>query len=116
NAQIAPQKETITYDDFIKQDIRIATILEAEKVPNTDKLLKIKVDTGIDTRIIVSGIAKYYKPEDIIGKQVCVLVNLAPRQLRGIESSGMVLMAEDSDGSLKFVSPDAFCNSGSVIS
>ncbi|MDD4149677.1 MAG: methionine--tRNA ligase, partial [Bacteroidales bacterium] len=81
NAQIAPQKETITYDDFIKQDIRIATILEAEKVPKTDKLLKIKVDTGIDTRIIVSGIAKYYKPEEIIGKQVCVLVNLAPRHL-----------------------------------
>ena len=116
NSQVVPQKNTITYDDFIKQDIRIATIIEAEKVPKTDKLLKIKVDTGIDTRIIVSGIAKYYKPEDIIGKQVCVLVNLAPRQLRGIESNGMVLMAQDSDGSLKFVNPDTFCNNGSIIS
>ncbi|MDD2634722.1 MAG: methionine--tRNA ligase [Bacteroidales bacterium] len=116
NIQVSPQKDTITYDDFIKQDIRIATILEAEKVPKTDKLLKIKVDTGIDTRIIVSGIAKYYKPEDIIGKQVCVLVNLAPRKLRGIESNGMVLMAQDTDGSLKFINPDAFCNNGSLIS
>ncbi len=116
NSQVVPQKDTITYDDFVKQDIRIATIIEAEKVPKTDKLLKIKVDTGIDTRIIVSGIAKYYKPEDIIGKQVCVLVNLAPRQLRGIESNGMVLMAQDSDGSLKFVNPDAFCSNGSLIS
>ncbi|MDD3858647.1 MAG: methionine--tRNA ligase [Bacteroidales bacterium] len=113
---VIPQKETITYDDFIKQDIRIATILEAEKVPKADKLLKLIVDTGIDKRIIVSGIAKYYNPEDIIGKQVCVLVNLAPRNLRGIESNGMILMAEDKDGSLKFLCPENNCGNGSVIS
>jgi methionyl-tRNA synthetase len=113
---VLPQKDTISYDDFIKQDIRISTILEAEKVPKADKLLKLLVDTGIDKRIIVSGIAKYYKPEEIIGKQVCVLVNLAPRNLRGIESNGMILMAEDKDGSLKFISPENACGNGSVIS
>jgi methionyl-tRNA synthetase len=113
---VAPQKGTITYDDFVKQDIRIATILEAEKVPKADKLLKLKIDTGIDIRTIVSGIAKYYTPEEIIGKQVCVLVNLAPRTLRGIESNGMVLMAEDKDGSLKFLSPESICGNGSVVS
>jgi len=113
---VIPQKETITYDDFIKQDIRIATILEAEKVPKADKLLKLVVDTGIDKRIIVSGIAKFYNPDEIIGKQICVLVNLAPRNLRGIESNGMVLMAEDKDGSLKFVSPESMCGNGSTIS
>jgi len=113
---VIPQKETITYDDFIKQDIRIATILEAEKVPKADKLLKLVVDTGIDKRIIVSGIAKFYNPDEIIGKQICVLVNLAPRNLRGIESNGMVLMAEDKDGILKFVSPESMCGNGSTIS
>lgn len=116
NSSAAPQKDTITYDDFIKQDIRIATILEAEKVAKADKLLKLVIDTGIDKRTIVSGIAKYYKPEDIIGKQVCVLVNLAPRTLRGIESQGMVLMAEDKDGSLKFISPESICTNGSTVS
>ena len=116
NSSAAPQKDTITYDDFIKQDIRIATILEAEKVAKADKLLKLVIDTGIDKRTIVSGIAKYYKPEDIIGKQVCVLVNLAPRTLRGIESQGMVLMAEDKDGSLKFISPESICTNGSSVS
>lgn len=113
---VSPQKEEITYDDFVKQDIRVATILEAEKVPNADKLLKLLVDTGIDKRTIVSGIAEYYKPEEIIGKQVCVLVNLAPRKLRGIESAGMILMATDKDGSLKFVSPENLTANGSVIS
>lgn len=113
---VVAQKDTITYDDFTKQDIRIATIIEAEKVPKADKLLKLLVDTGIDKRVIVSGIAQYFKPEDIIGKQICVLVNLAPRMLRGIESNGMVLMASDKDGSLKFVSPDGLCNNGSVVS
>ncbi|MDD3687033.1 MAG: methionine--tRNA ligase [Bacteroidales bacterium] len=113
---VTPQKETITYDDFVKQDIRVATILEAERVPKADKLLKLLVDTGIDKRVIVSGIAQYYKPEDIVGKQICVLVNLAPRTLRGIESNGMVLMASDKDGSLKFVSPESTCTNGSVIS
>ncbi len=113
---VTPQKDVITYDDFVKQDIRIATILEAEKVPKADKLLKLLVDTGIDKRVIVSGIAQYYKPEDIIGKQICVLVNLAPRTLRGIESNGMVLMASDKDGSLKFVGPEGLCSNGSAVS
>ncbi len=113
---VIPQKESITYDDFVKQDIRTATILEAEKVPKADKLLKLLVDTGIDKRVIVSGIAQYYKPEDIIGKQICVLVNLAPRTLRGIESNGMVLMASDKDGKLLFVSPESTCTNGSTVS
>lgn len=113
---VVAQKDIITYDDFVKQDIRIATIVEAEKVPKADKLLKLKVDTGIDIRTIVSGIAKFYNPEDIIGKQICVLVNLAPRTLRGIESNGMVLMAEDKDGSLKFISPESICGNGSTVS
>ncbi|PLX08582.1 MAG: methionine--tRNA ligase [Marinilabiliales bacterium] len=116
STQVEPQKDIITYEDFVKQDIRIATILEAEKVTKTDKLIKLLIDTGIDKRTIVSGIAKYYKPEDIIGKQVCVLVNLAHRKLRGIESQGMVLMAEDTDGSLKFISPESLSANGSTVS
>ena len=116
NKPIVKQKENINYDDFVKTDIRIATILEAEKIPKTDKLLKLLVNTGIDKRTIVSGIAKYYKPEEIIGKQVCVLVNLQPRTLKGIESQGMVLMAEDADGSLKFITPEALCKNGSIVS
>ena len=89
----APAKESIEYDDFTKLDIRIATIKEAEKVPKADKLLKIVLENGLDTRVVVSGIAQYYKPEDIIGKQVCLLANLAPRKLRGIESNGMIVAA-----------------------
>ncbi len=100
-----PAKANIEFDDFAKMDIRTATILEAEKVAKTKKLLKLKVDTGIDQRTIVSGIAEYFEPEEIIGKKVSVLVNLAPKKLRGIESQGMVLMAEDADGSLSFVAP-----------
>jgi len=116
NNNIIPQKESITYDEFTKQDIRIATILDAEKVAKADKLLKLIVDTGIDKRTIVSGIAKYYKPEEIIGKQVCVLINLQPRTLKGIESNGMVLMAEDVDGCLKFISPQGLVSCGAVVS
>ncbi len=101
----SPAKANIEFDDFAKMDIRTATILEAEKVAKTKKLLKLKVDTGIDQRTIVSGIAEYFEPEEIIGKKVSVLVNLAPKKLRGIESQGMVLMAEDADGSLSFVAP-----------
>ncbi|MFM7022958.1 MAG: methionine--tRNA ligase [Flavobacteriales bacterium] len=101
----APQKENVSFDEFSKMDIRIGTILEAEKVPKTAKLLKLKIDTGIDQRTVVSGIAEYYKPEDIIGKQVSILVNLAPRNIKGIESQGMILMAENSKGELAFVSP-----------
>ena len=102
---VKPSSDEITFEDFTKMDIRTATILEAEKVPKTDKLLKLKVDTGIDQRTVVSGIAEYYKPEDIIGRQVCILVNLAPRKLRGIMSQGMILMASEPDGKLTFVSP-----------
>jgi len=110
-----PAKENCSYDDFTKMDIRTATILEAELVPKTKKLMKLKIDTGIDKRTIVSGIAEYYKPEEVIGRQVAVLVNLEPRMLKGIESKGMILMAEDADGSLKFVSPASVVKNGSEI-
>jgi methionyl-tRNA synthetase len=110
-----PQKDTIVYDDFMKMDIRTGTIVEAEKVAKTKKLLKLKIDTGIDERTVVSGIAEYYKPEEIIGKQVSILVNLAPRKLRGIESQGMILMAEDRDGRLVFVSPETAVTNGSCV-
>ncbi len=112
---VKPAKEEITFDDFMKNDIRTGTILEAEKVPKTKKLLKLKIDTGIDQRTVVSGIAEYYEPEKIIGQKVCVLVNLAPRKLRGIESQGMILMAEDADGRLCFVSPTEEVNDGSEV-
>ena len=115
NVELTPIKETITFDDFQKLDIRVATILETEKVKKTKKLLKITLDTGIDTRIVVSGIAEFYKPEEIIGKQVQVLVNLAPRKLKGIESEGMILMAENSEGKLSFVSPEAGFENGACI-
>jgi methionyl-tRNA synthetase len=113
---VNPQKETISYEDFSKMDIRIGTILAAERVPKTDKLLKLTIDTGIDKRVVVSGIAAWFEPETIIGRQVSILVNLAPRQLRGIESQGMILMAEDADGSLKFVGPAEPVKPGSGIS
>ncbi|KAA9333632.1 methionine--tRNA ligase [Adhaeribacter soli] len=116
NAQAAPAKENISFDDFQKMDIRIGTILEAEKVAKTKKLLKLKVDTGIDQRTIVSGIAEHFVPEAIIGQQVAVLVNLAPREIKGIESQGMILMAENADGSLKFMQPSAAVNNGSGVS
>ena len=105
--EVAPQKELISYDDFAKMDIRIGTILEAEKMPKADKLLVLKVDTGIDKRTIVSGIAQSFAPEEIIGKKVTVLVNLAPRKLRGVESQGMILMVENSEGKYTFINPDA---------
>ena len=104
--EVAPQKELISYDDFAKMDIRIGTILEAEKMPKADKLLVLKVDTGIDKRTIVSGIAQSFAPEEIIGKKVTVLVNLAPRKLRGVESKGMILMVENSEGKYTFINPD----------
>jgi methionyl-tRNA synthetase len=102
-----PQKELITFDEFAKMDIRVGTILEAEKMPKANKLLILKVDTGIDVRTIVSGIAESFSPEEIIGKRVTVLVNLAPRNLRGIESQGMILMTNNAEGKLVFVNPDA---------
>ena len=106
NKTIMPQKDTITYDEFSKLDMRVGTILEAEKMPKTDKLMVLKVDTGLDTRTIVSGIAEHFTAEDLIGKKATVLVNLAPRTLRGVESQGMILLAESTGGKLVFVNPD----------
>jgi len=106
NKVVEPQKETIEFDDFTKLDMRVGTIIEAEKVPKTKKLLKLKVDVGIDTRTIVSGIAESFKPKDIIGQKVTVLVNLAPRKLRGVESQGMILMTDTTDGKLAFIEPE----------
>jgi len=105
-AAAEPQKDEITFEDFTKIDMRVGTILTAEKMPKTKKLMKLTIDTGIDTRTIVSGIAESFTAEEIIGKQVTVLVNLAPRALRGVESQGMILMTEDTQGKLVFVNPD----------
>ncbi|MBK7231056.1 MAG: methionine--tRNA ligase [Saprospiraceae bacterium] len=110
--QYLPQKSEISYDDFMKMDIRTAKILEAEAVPKADKLLKLQVDLGYEKRVVVSGIAEYFKPTDIIGKEVLILANLAPRTIRGIESKGMILMAENESGQLSFVSPDQNWPSG----
>ncbi len=116
-----PQPETSTlkpetsFDDFSKMDLRVATILEAERVPKTDKLLKLKIDLGYEQRTIVSGIAHCFEPEKIIGQQVTIIVNLAPRKIKGIESKGMILMAEDGDGNLKFVMPSEKINNGSTV-
>ncbi len=108
-------KPEITYDDFSKIDLRVGTILTAEKVEKADKLLKLTIDLGFETRTVVSGIAEFFKPEEIIGLQVSVVANLAPRKLRGIESKGMILMAEDKDGNLHFVSPKDLTPNGSII-
>ncbi len=108
-------KDAVTFDDFSKIDIRTATILEAEKVPKTTKLLKLKIDTGLDVRTIVSGIAEYYEPEAIIGKQISIVANLEPRKIKGIESQGMILMAEDKDGKLVMVTPTDKVANGSMI-
>ena len=116
NKVLEPQKETIEFEDFTKLDIRIGTILEAEKVAKTKKLLKLKVDVGIDTRTIVSGIAESFSPEDIIGQQVSVLVNLAPRKIRGVESQGMILMTDTTDGKLAFVEPTKAVKNGQAVS
>jgi methionyl-tRNA synthetase len=110
-----PAKDNIQFDDFGKMDIRVGTVLEAEKVAKTKKLLKLKIDTGIDQRTVVSGIAEYYKPEELVGKQVSILVNLEPKKLRGIESQGMILCAENADGTLSVVSPDKDVKPGSEV-
>jgi methionyl-tRNA synthetase len=115
NKPVTPAKDNINFDDFMKMDVRVGTITEAEKVAKTKKLLKLTVDTGIDQRTVVSGIAEHYKPEEIIGKQVSILVNLEPKKLKGIESQGMILMAEDADGKLSFISPDQTIKPGSEI-
>jgi len=113
--KIMKLKETIEFDEFSKIDLRIATVIEAENVPESEKLLKLIVDTGIDKRVILSGISKYYKPEDILNKQVMILVNLKPRKMIGIESQGMLLLAENPDGSLRLMHPDTKATNGSVI-
>jgi len=111
-----PNKEQIQYDDFAKLDLKVGTIISAQKVEKADKLLKLEVDLGFEKRTIVSGIALHFQPEAIIGKQVVVVANLAPRKMRGIESNGMILMAEDADGKLKFVNPDDKTANGSNVS
>lgn len=117
NKAVTPQKDTISYDDFAKMDMRVGTILSAEKMAKTKKLMVLKIDTGLDTRTIVSGIAESFTPEEIIGKQVTVLVNLAPRALRGTESEGMILMTENAEGKLVFLNPDVDgVNNGESIS
>jgi len=116
NTPVNPQKETISYEDFLKMDIRTGTILEAEKVPKTQKLMRLTIDTGIDKRVVVSGIAEFFDPEKIIGKQVSILINLEPRKIRGIESQGMILMAENEDGTLHFIGPGEEVKPGSIIS
>ena len=116
NKELTPQKETIEFEDFTKLDIRVGTILEAEKVAKTKKLLKLKVDVGIDIRTIVSGIAESFSPEEIISQQVSVLVNLAPRKIRGVESQGMILMTDTPDGKLAFVAPEKAVKNGQEVS
>ena len=113
--QVAPQKEECTFEEFEKMDIRTATVLEAERVPKTDKLLKLTIDTGIDRRVIVSGIAEYYTPEAMVGKQICILSNLKPRTIRGIESHGMILMAKQGDGSMRFITPQETVSNGAIV-
>lgn len=112
---VAPQKSEVTFESFDAMDIRTATVLEAERVPKTDKLLKLTIDTGIDRRVIVSGIAECYTPEEMVGKQICILANLAPRTIRGIESKGMILMARQGGGKMRFITPAEVLTNGSQI-
>ena len=114
-ARVTPQKAECSFEDFEKMDIRTATVLEAERVPKTDKLLKLLIDTGIDKRTIVSGIAEYYSPEEMVGKQICVLANLKPRAIKGIESHGMILMARQNDGKMRFITPAEALSNGAEI-
>lgn len=115
NATVTPSKPSTSFDDFQKMDLRVGTIVSAERVPKTDKLLKLTIDTGIDTRTVVSGIAADYSPENIIGQQVTILVNLEPRKIKGIESQGMILMAENTAGELAFVAPVKNMDNGGTI-
>jgi methionyl-tRNA synthetase len=112
---LVPAKENIVYDQFAAMDIRTGTILTAEKVAKTKKLLKLTIDTGLDQRTVVSGISEHFEPEAIIGKQVSILVNLEPREIKGILSQGMILMAENAEGVLSFVSPGEGMHNGSVV-
>ena len=113
--EVTPQKEVVSFDDFGKMDIRVVTIKEAEKIAKTKKLLKLTIDTGIDTRTIVSGIAEYYTPEELVGRQVLVLVNLEPRELKGVLSQGMILMGQDATGKLVLLSPTDKVGSGTIV-
>ena len=114
-SKVVPSKDPVTFDEFTKVDMRSATVLEAEKVPKTTKLLKLKIDTGLDIRTIVSGIAEYYTPESLVGKQISIVANLEPRKIKGIESKGMILMAEDTEGRLVLVSPADKIANGAII-
>lgn len=114
-SKVEPQKTEVSFEEFGAMDIRVATVLAAERVPKTDKLLKLTIDTGIDKRTIVSGIAKFYAPEEMVGRQICILANLTPRTIRGIESKGMILMARQGDGSLRIVAPTAEVVNGSTV-
>ncbi len=113
--KVEPQKDEVSFEQFGAMDIRTATVLAAERVPKTDKLLKLSIDTGIDQRTIVSGIAEFYSPEDMVGKQICILANLAPRTIRGIESRGMILMAKQGDGKMRFITPQEALANGAQI-
>ena len=115
NAEIITKPE-IVFDDFAKIDLKVGTILSAEKVQKADKLLKLEIDLGYEKRTIVSGIALHFEPEAIVGKQVVVVANLAPRKMRGIESNGMILMSEDAEGKLQFINPDTVVENGSGVS
>ena len=115
NDKIMPQKNIIEFDDFTKVDLRVGTVLEAENIPKSDKLLKLKVDTGLDQRTILSGISKYYSPDEIINKKVMVLINLTPRKMMGFESEGMLLLADDGDGNLSLMQPDSDISDGAVV-
>ena len=113
--KVEPAKEACSFDEFGKMDIRTATVLAAERVPKTDKLLKLTIDTGLDQRVIVSGIAEHYTPEEMVGRQICILANLQPRVIRGIESRGMILMARQIDGKMRIVAPEeTLCNGASI--
>jgi len=110
-----PMKETMTFEDFQKLDLRVGEVVACERVPKADKLLQLTIRTGLDERTVLSGIAEHFAPEDVVGRRVTLLANLAPRKIRGIESQGMVLMAETADGSLRFVTPEEGTSAGDVI-
>ena len=115
NDKIMPQKNIIEFDDFTKVDLRVGTVIEAENIPKSDKLLKLKVDTGLDQRTILSGISKYYSPDEILNKKVMVLINLKARKMMGYESEGMLLLADDGDGNLSLMQPDSDISNGAVV-
>jgi methionyl-tRNA synthetase len=115
-SNIAPLKSQIQFDDFMKLDMRVGTITAAEKMPKSKKLLKLTVDTGLDVRTVLSGIAEHFGADEVVGKQVTILANLAPRKMMGVESQGMILMAENEDGSLHFMQPGEAIVNGAVIS